>query len=200
MNKQEFLTALSEKLCNLAEEDREKSVEYYSEMIDDRIEDGLSEEEAVAAMGSVDEIASRILLDTPLPKLVKAKVKSKRTLGVWEIILLVLGSPIWLSLMIAALAVLLALFIVMWTVAAVLYSVVLSFAVSAVGCVIGAVFTAVTSSFAGGVLLIGAALICAALAILLFCGTFYVVKGFVFLSKMPVRGIKQLFIGRESAK
>ena len=48
MSKTEFLTELKKALEGLPEEDIEKSLEYYSEMIDDRIEDGLSEEEAVA--------------------------------------------------------------------------------------------------------------------------------------------------------
>ncbi len=37
-----------EELCN--------TLDFYSESIDDRMEDGLSEEEAVAAMGSIDQI------------------------------------------------------------------------------------------------------------------------------------------------
>ena len=39
MNKQEFLKALSDRLQGIPKEDREKSLEYYSEMIDDRTED-----------------------------------------------------------------------------------------------------------------------------------------------------------------
>lgn len=200
MNKQEFLAALGERLSGLSAEDMERSVEYYSEMIDDRVEDGLSEEEAVAALGSVDEIASRILLDMPLPKLVKAKVSPKRTLRAWEIILIVLGSPIWLSLMIAALAVVLSIYIAIWAVALILYSLVLSLAVSAVALVVNAFAVAGTGGIAGVVLSVGAALVCAALAILLFCGTSYVVKGLAYLSKMILRGIKYCFIGKESTK
>lgn len=200
MNKQEFLSALSDKLSVLSEEDKEKSIEYYSEMIDDRVEDGLSEDEAVTALGSVDEISSRILLDTPLPKLVKAKVKPKRALRVWEIILLVLGSPLWLSLLIAAFAVVLAIYIVIWTLALVLYVVVLSLGVSAIACFIGAFATFCSGHIPEGILCIGAALICAALAILFFCGTFYVVKGLVALSKLILRGIKHCLIGKENAK
>lgn len=193
MNKQEFLDFLDERLNSLSDEDREKSFEYYSEMIDERVEDGLTEEEAVAALGSVDEIASRILLDTPLPKLVKAKVSPGTTLNAWQIVLIVLGSPIWLSLIIAAFAVVLAVFIVIWAAALVLYAVVLSLAISAAALVINA-FVVAGSGLAGVVLSIGAAVICAALAILLFCGTFYVVKGLVYLSKMIIRGIKYCFI------
>ena len=55
MNKQEFLSRLRKQLRGL--EDREERVTFYSEMIDDRMEDGLSEEEAVAAVGSLENFA-----------------------------------------------------------------------------------------------------------------------------------------------
>ncbi len=45
-------------------------------MIDDKIEDGLSEADAVAALGSVDQIAAQTLSGVSLPKLVKNKSKS----------------------------------------------------------------------------------------------------------------------------
>ena len=57
MNKQTFLEALNEKTASLPEQDRARLLEYFAEMIDDRIEDGLSEEEAVAAMGDPADIA-----------------------------------------------------------------------------------------------------------------------------------------------
>ena len=52
MNKQEFLSRLRKQLKGL--EDKEERITFYSEMIDDRMEEGLSEEEAVAAVGSLD--------------------------------------------------------------------------------------------------------------------------------------------------
>ena len=53
MRKEEFLTALRAGLTGLSPEGVEKLVEFCSEMIDDRMEDGLTEEEAVAAAGSL---------------------------------------------------------------------------------------------------------------------------------------------------
>lgn len=49
MTKSDFLDLLREKISRLPEWEAAKTVVYYSEMIDDRIEDGMSEEEAVAA-------------------------------------------------------------------------------------------------------------------------------------------------------
>ena len=63
MKKSEFLAALAAKLSNI--EDSQGTVEYYGEMIYDRMEDGMSEEEAVAAMGSIDDIALCLPASTP---------------------------------------------------------------------------------------------------------------------------------------
>ncbi len=43
MNKQAFLTQLRKGLSGLPQEDIEERLAFYSEMIDDRIEEGLSE-------------------------------------------------------------------------------------------------------------------------------------------------------------
>ena len=56
MKRVEFLKELKAQLWALPEADRQNSLDYYSEMIDDRMEDGLTEEEAVAAIGDLDEI------------------------------------------------------------------------------------------------------------------------------------------------
>ena len=77
MSKTEFIEQLRAALNGLSEEDLKKSVDYYEEMIDDRIEDGISEEEAISGLGSIDEIKSRILEDIPIRKIVKEKIKPK---------------------------------------------------------------------------------------------------------------------------
>ncbi len=42
-------------------------------MIDDRVEEGLTEEEAISEIGTVNEILSQIIEEIPLSKLVKEK-------------------------------------------------------------------------------------------------------------------------------
>ena len=88
MTKQEFLAAVGSRLNGLAQEDIKKSLAFYGELIDDHMEEGLREEEAVATLGSVEDVASAILLDMPLPKLVKARMKPSHSLRAWEIVLL----------------------------------------------------------------------------------------------------------------
>ena len=60
MRKQDFLSALKTSLLGLPKQDVEEHLNFYSEMIDDRMEEGRTEEEAVADIGSVEEIATQI--------------------------------------------------------------------------------------------------------------------------------------------
>ena len=97
----------------MPQDDIEERLAFYSEMIEDQMEDGLSEEDAVLAVGSIDEIVTQVVADIPLTKIAKERIKTKRRLSVGEIILLALGSPIWLSLGIAVFAVILSLYVVL---------------------------------------------------------------------------------------
>ena len=63
MRKDEFLSSLERLLRSLKREERNKFLSYYSEMIDDYMEDGCGEEEAVGRIGSPGEIAQEILTD-----------------------------------------------------------------------------------------------------------------------------------------
>lgn len=194
MNKSEFIESLRDKLSVLPQEDIQKSVDYYSEMIDDITEDGNSEEEAVKAVGTTDEIASQILMDTPLPKLVKAKVKPKRTLKGWEIILIILGFPLWMPLIIAAISVVFSIYVVIWSIIVSLYAVVFSMFISAGACII-AFFAAIYSgSTAKGMIILGVSLFCLGAAILLLLAFNQVAKGTLWLSKTIVKNIKSCFV------
>ena len=64
MNKQEFLEKLERGIADLPREDAAERLTFYSEMIDDRMEEGLSEEDAVAGIGSPGAIALLILAET----------------------------------------------------------------------------------------------------------------------------------------
>ena len=198
MTKQEFLSKLRTGLSCLPQEDAEERLGFYSEMIDDRIEEGLSEEEAVSKMGNIDDIVAQIIADVPLSKLVKKKIKPKRRLRAWEIVLLVLGSPIWFSLLIAAFSVVISLYVSVWAIVISLWAVFATF----VGCFIGGLTAGIllicTSRVAAGILLIGLSLLSAGLSIFMFFGCREIVKGMIFLAKKVIRGIKHLFIRKEN--
>mgnify|MGYP003451557927 CR=1 FL=1 len=59
MNKIEFSESLKQKLSNLPKDELEERVNFYLEIIEDKIEEGIKEEEAIAQLGSVEEIANQ---------------------------------------------------------------------------------------------------------------------------------------------
>ena len=200
MLKQEFLNALREGLNGLPEADIEERIAFYGEMIDDRIEEGRTEEEAVYEIGPVDEVVRQIVEETPLTRLVKEKIKPKRKMRAWEIVLLILGFPLWFPLLAAAGAVVLALYVTLWSLVIALWAIEVAFIVSAVALLCGAVVFFVSGHGLAGMFALGAALILAALSIFLFFGCVAASKGTVLLAKKIVIGIKNLFVGKERTK
>jgi uncharacterized membrane protein len=200
MLKQDFLSALREGLKGLPEKDIEERITFYGEMIDDRIEEGLSEEEAVTEIGTVDAVVQQIVAETPLTRIVGEKIKTKRRMRAWEIILIVLGFPIWFSLLAAAGAVLLSLYIVLWVLVLVLWAVEIVFWVCAVALLVAGVGLLISGETPAGLCALGAALLLAGLSIFLFFGCIAACKGAVKLTKKIAIGVKNLFVGKERTK
>jgi len=95
MNKLEFLSDLDNQLSSLPRSEINKFLAYYAEIIDDRLEDGMTEEEAVCGLGDIEEIAREAILDTtPLPKL----IIPSGSLSKLDMVLLFLCSPLILAL------------------------------------------------------------------------------------------------------
>jgi len=68
MTRRQFLNDLYRRLGAMSTEEAEQHLTYYAEMLADRMEEGMTEEEAVASMESVDTIAQRILQDAGVPE------------------------------------------------------------------------------------------------------------------------------------
>lgn len=194
MNKQEYLEAIRSRISAMPADDVNRFMDYYSEMMDDRVEDGLSEEEAVADMGSPDAAVEQILEDMPLTKLVKEKIKPKHELKAWEVVLIVLGSPVWIPLLITALVLLLTLWIVAFALLISFYAVVLSFVAAGIGGLICAIPLFIANSPYTAVLMLGAALIGIGIAILFVVSVKPVTVGIFKVCKASVNGIKRMFV------
>lgn len=200
MTKQEFLAELRARLSALPVGELEERIAFYSESIDDRIEEGISEEEAVTALGTVDKIAAQILAEIPLAKIVKERVRPKKHLGAWAITLLAVGSPIWLALLIAAFAVLLSVYVSLWSVVVSLWATFGALAGTAFGGVLGGTAFALGGYPTAGLAVLSAGLVCAGLSIFGFYGCRMATKGAAILTKKIAIGIKIAFVGKESAK
>ena len=194
MTKLDSILKLHDKLSGYPQDEVEERLNFYNEMIEDRIEEGFSEEEAVSAVGSVDEVAAQVVADIPFSKMAKEKIKPKTHLKTWEILLLVLGSPIWLSLFIAVVAVIFSLYIALWSVIISLWSVFVSFIGSALGGIVSGIVIALNGHGFPGAVLIGISFVCAGLSIFTFYGCKLATKGILLASKKTVFGIKSSFI------
>ena len=121
MNKQEFLSELERALGKLPHAEVEQALAFYDEAISDRMEDGLSEAEAVADLGPIDEITAQIAAETPpIPRAIARANTGSRTLN---IVLLAAFSPIWIPIVLALAAATLAVYVAIWAVIAALWAV-----------------------------------------------------------------------------
>lgn len=66
MNKDTFLKTLRKQLKKLKASEIEKQINYYEEILADMMENGQDEKEAIAKIGSPEQIAKEILENTPV--------------------------------------------------------------------------------------------------------------------------------------
>ena len=197
MNKQEFLSKLKNSLSRLPKKEVDERIEFYSEMIDDRVEDGLSEEQAIANLGSVEQVATQIVSEIPLSKIVTERIKLKKKMKAWEIVFLVVGSPIWLALLISAFAVVISLYAVLWSLVVCVCAVGISLCAGVIYGIVWGISLICMGKVASGFALLGAAFALAGLTIFVFYGCKACVKGVLKLTKGIVLSIKRRLVGKE---
>lgn len=193
MNKLEFLNLLEDRLKGLPESEINKSATYYSEAIDDRIEDGETEDEAVASLGDIDDIIQNAVSQASLSGLMKESVKKKLRFSIPVLILLILGSPIWLSLLIALFAIIFALYACAASVIISLFAIVLGFILGGAAAVIGFPFIMFTNPYTG-VLFLGGGLILIGIGIFVLYASVEITKLLIRFTKFFMLKIKSAFI------
>ena len=84
MNKTDFLEKLKKGLAPISGNERQSVLDYYDEMISDRIENGKTEEEAVAELGSPESVVENILAEFAVSgeKNMKKYEKTERKVGI----------------------------------------------------------------------------------------------------------------------
>lgn len=185
MNKQEFLAALARELEPLPREERERTLTYYGELIDDRLEDGQDEGEVIQSLGAPKAVAEELLGEEEQPQL------PNRGLRVWLVVLLVLGFPLWGSLLVAAAVVLLCVFLCLYIPAFVLGVLALSFLAGAVLGVAGTPFLIADTGLAAGLFQLGLAIGMLGLAALCALGFWYTGKATAKAGKALWRWLKR---------
>lgn len=200
MSRDAFIGELRHRMAGLPQEAVDRTVEYYSELIADSVEDGLTEEEAVARLEPMDQIVANVVKDTPLTQIVETRLQESKKKGGsgWVIALLILGAPVWLPLLIAVLAVLFSLFIALWAVVIALWAAVLGVILAGVAAMAAGVFELVRLHVPQGLVLLGGGLVCLGLCALLYLLMKLITVGTVKLCKWVWTGIKSLFVGKKA--
>lgn len=164
MTRDEFLNRLGELLACLPADQVEETKQFYAEAIADRMEDGMSEEEAVAAMGTPGEVAEATLDDLPAVPRAIARTRRRSTALLW--VLTIVGSPVWVPLLLAFAAVAVTVYVCIWVLALCVWVIAACFgavgitnlALMTVGVKVGLVPYALVT-LGCGIALIGAALL-----------------------------------------
>lgn len=197
MTKGEYLDELRAELSAADISNIDGRIEYYGEMIDDRIEDGMTEEDAVASMEPIESIVETSKLEKPVTTLVREKVKESHERAVnsghallW-IVLLIIGFPLWFPILLALGIVLVTLYGVFWILIASFYIVEVSLGVAAIGC-FAAPFLAISAGVTAGTIVgsIGAGLVLAGVSILLWKPLFALCKGAINCLSALIRWLK----------
>ena len=179
MTRTEFMKNLKEALGALPQAERKKALAFYGEMLDDRIEESGSEAAGVASMEAPGMIAARLLREAPSPV---------RGSGSWgRTVLLALGSPIWLSLMIAAGAIVFSLYAAVWALLISLWAVLIALVVSVPALLLAGFFTGGMPNFLLG---LGGALVFFGLSVLLYQSALGLTRGAIRMSSLLFRKIK----------
>jgi uncharacterized membrane protein len=196
MTRLEFAGLLRGELRGLDSSEVERSVQFYDELISDHMDEGMTEEEAISAVGAPAEIAREILMDMPVAALVRRRVKRRARLKGFAAVLIILGLPVWLPILVAVVAVFVVIvllaYLVVFILDASLWASVLAVAAAAAVAVMGISLTA------GGLLSAGLALGGAGLAVLLALGVIEATKWCVFAWRAMARAIKCLAVGRRN--
>lgn len=196
MRKQDFIKELRLNLSFLPKEEIDDRISFYSELIDDKIEEGVKEEDAIKSIGSIDEIINQIIDEMPLSKIAKDKIKPKRKLSGLEITLIIVGSPIWLSLLLSLIAVLFSLYIIGWSIVISIWAILISLIAVLVAGIVLTIISLFSNIYIVALSYLGATLVIIGLTILMHYVCKIITRLYIKLTKLIVLSIKKKMLKR----
>ena len=197
MNRFEFISKLKSKLSNFPEVEVNDRVSFYTEMINDYLDNGLSEEEAVLKLGSIDEIAETIAEDIPLSKLAKKKLNNKNKLSTLNIVFLIIAFPLWFTLLAAGFAVIISVYAALWIIVISLWAVVVSCGATSLASLLLFMIYLSEGNSALAFCLLGASFVLLGISGLFLLLSNYLTKFVIKVPKLLFKWIKRLFIVKE---
>lgn len=206
MNKIEFLSEIRERLKGYPRDEVDNSIQYYSEMIEDRVEDGMSEDAAVASLGDINEIVKNIKKNMPLKSVIKEKFSQGKekleesNVSVLTILMLIIFFPFWFPFACIMFSLYGVFFLITWILDGAFFVAGGASIFAFVACIVTAIVNivrlqplAALGAFGGGILLLGAGILLAVIGV---CFSKAIIKMFGGILK----GIKGLIIGKKKGE
>lgn len=188
MTREEFCQGLQNELNGLPQREIDQTVHYYTEIIADRMEEGMTEEQAVAVMEPMHVIARRVKAD------LRPNTPPRRKAGGWQIALIILGFPLWLPLLAVGAALTVTAFALVWVLVLCLWAVCLALFVWGVG----VIFSLLLAGGGGTSVLsqIGAGMAAMGLSIFVFYGARSAMQPALGMTERMVGLVRKRFVGR----
>ena len=192
MKKSEFLNLLQLSLKGFPKDDIAKTIQYWDEMISDKVEDGMKEEDVIKDL-SIEEIVGNTLSAIPLKKLIKEKTKNTKG---WKIAFWISTFYIWVPILISIIAAIFSVYVSLW-------AGVVSLGAGGIACVVSgpvAILTGLvkmlTISFPFGALMCGLGITAIGLGILLGVLTIKTAQWMIIFGKKLFLWTKKLCVRR----
>lgn len=196
MNKVEFFALLRQELAGLPKDEVDERCSFYEEIINDKMDEGKTEEEAISELDSVQTIVESIANETSLVKLVKDRYKPKRRLNTWEVVLLILGFPLWFPLLVTGFVLTVVFYTLTWLISIIAVTVEGALVVYGFGSIISYIASVIDGNT--NLMMLGMGLMGIGGAILFIFVTIAAFKLNVLISKGLFLAIKKSFMRRES--
>ena len=116
----------------------------------------------------------------------------------WETTLIIIGSPVWLSLLISLAAAAVSVYVSLWAIVISLWAVFVSFIAFGLYGIASGVAFACAGNISGGVALTGCGIACAGLSVFTSYGCKFATKWVARLGKACFCGIKKIFCKKEA--
>lgn len=197
MNREEFLQQLKNRLSQLPSEEIEERLDYYNEIIDDMLEDGISEEETIESFGDIGEIAQKIMQEVPLTTLMKSKVKPRKGWSPTAIVIAAIGSPLWIPLLLAFAAVMASVYVTIWFTIIAMFAAVISLGIGG-GYLFIIAFTMFSYGIGDVLMTFGIGIGLMGLCLLGFLASKIISAKLIILTRWILKQIKNLFIRKSS--
>ncbi len=125
------------------------------------------------------------------------EVETQKKLNTWQIVLLVIGSPLWLSLLIVVISLFVVMYIVSWAIIISFWAVFISIVSVALSMLLVGIAFTFTNKDLTGFAMIGIGIFCTGLSILLFFVCKSITKAFILFTKESIKWINNCFQKKE---